>query len=234
MQSDSFEGGRSLALCDADVVALQELDVGRSRTGKLDQAAEIARLLEAEYHYFHPALTLAEERYGDAILSRLPLQLIRAAELPGAHLRPRLEPRGAIHVAVEWNGRSVQIVNTHLGLLARERALQVETLLGDEWLDHPDCRGPAVLCGDLNLLPRSAPFRRLSGKLRDAQTAVAGRRARNTWFSPLPLARIDHLFVRGPLEVVDVRVPRTGLTAIASDHLPLVADLRWQAGDEAR
>lgn len=225
---------RVLAQCDADVVALQELDVLRSRTGRLDQVAEIARILEAEHRFFHPAISAADEQYGDAILSRLPLRLIRAAKLPGTHLGAQLEPRGAIWAAVEWAGREVQIVNTHLGLLARERALQVETLLGDEWLDHPDCRGPAVLCGDLNLLPRSAPFRRLSGKLRDAQTAVAGRRARNTWFSPLPLARIDHLFVRGPLEVVDVRVPRTGLTAIASDHLPLVADLRWQAGDEAR
>jgi endonuclease/exonuclease/phosphatase family metal-dependent hydrolase len=225
---------RVLAQCDADVVALQELDVMRSRTGRLDQAAEIARLLETEHRFFHPAISAADEQYGDAILSRLPMRLVRAAALPGTHLGSRLEPRGAIWVAVEWEGREVQIVNTHLGLLASERALQIETLLGDEWLEHPDCRGPVVFCGDLNLVPRSATFRRLSAKLRDAQTAVAGRRARNTWFSPLPLARIDHLFVRGGLEVVDVRVPRTGLTATASDHLPLVADLRWSAGDEGR
>lgn len=225
---------RVLAQCDADVVALQELDVLRSRTGRLDQVAEIARILETEHRFFHPAISAADEQYGDAILSRLPMRLVRAGALPGAHLRKHLEPRGAIWVAIEWEGREVQIVNTHLGLLANERALQVETLLGDQWLDHPDCRGAAVFCGDLNLMPRSPTFRRLSGTLRDSQTSVAGRRARNTWFSPLPLARIDHLFVRGPLEVVDVRVPRTGLTATASDHLPLVADLQWQVGDEAR
>lgn len=225
---------RVLAQCDADVVALQELDVMRSRTGRLDQAAEIARLLETEHRFFHPAISAADEQYGDAILSRLPMRLVRAGSLPGTHLGPRLEPRGAIWVAVEWEGREVQIVNTHLGLVGRERMLQVESLLGAEWLGHPDCRDGVVFCGDLNMVPRSAAFHRLTAEMRDAQTSVAGRRARNTWFSPLPLARIDHLFVRGPLDVVDVRVPRTRLTAAASDHLPLVADLAWHAPVEGR
>ncbi|MBL9091546.1 MAG: endonuclease/exonuclease/phosphatase family protein [Planctomycetaceae bacterium] len=219
---------RVLARCDADVVALQELDVLRVRTGRTDQVFEIAKLLEADYHLFHPARSIADEQYGDAIISRLPLRLVKAGCLPGYELQPFLETRGAIWAAVEWQGREVQIVNTHLGLLREERRRQVETLLGPEWLGHPDCRNPVVFCGDLNLMPGAAPFRRITETFRDCQAGRAERRAQKTWFGPYPLARIDHLFLRGPVEATRVDVPRTQLTMVASDHLPLVVDLQWQ------
>ena len=222
---------RVLARLDADVVALQELDVMRRRTGGLDQTSEIARHLETEYRLFHPAMTVADEQYGDAILSRLPLRLIRAAALPGPQACAKgsgwgyCEPRGALWAAVEWEGSEVQIVNTHLGLGRDERSRQVESLLGPEWLGHPECRDPVIFCGDLNLRPSSPTFRKILAQFRDAQTSLAGRRPRNTWFSPLPLARIDHLFLRGALDVVGVDIPRNPLTQMASDHLPLVVDL---------
>ena len=42
----------------------------------------LARCLEMDFH-FHPALHVEEERYGDAILSHLPMRLVRAGALPG-------------------------------------------------------------------------------------------------------------------------------------------------------
>jgi hypothetical protein len=63
---------RVIARSQADVVALRELDIGRGRSDYQDQAQEIARLLEMDWH-FHPAWALAEEQYGDAVLSRLPM-----------------------------------------------------------------------------------------------------------------------------------------------------------------
>ena len=57
-----------IAACEADIVALQELDVGRSRTGRIDQAQAIATHLKVTSH-FNAALHLEEERYGDAIVS---------------------------------------------------------------------------------------------------------------------------------------------------------------------
>ena len=83
---------RVIAQSGADIVALQELDVGRSRTNHDDQAHEIARYLEMEFE-FHPAWQLEEEKYGDAILSRFPLQLVKAGELPFAHGGERGEER---------------------------------------------------------------------------------------------------------------------------------------------
>src|SRR5579859_7851731 len=78
-----------------DVVALQELDVGHARTGYSDQPAVIADALKMHYH-FHPAIAVAEEQYGDAILSRHPLRLVRAAALPAVKRQLWPEQRGAL------------------------------------------------------------------------------------------------------------------------------------------
>ena len=79
---------RVIASYSPDIVALQELDVGRDRTHGLDQARMIADLLEMEFH-FHPSLRIEEEQYGNAVLSRLPLRVVRAPEAP---LTPPREP----------------------------------------------------------------------------------------------------------------------------------------------
>ena len=64
-----------------DVVALQELDVGRARTQSVDQAHRLAELLKMSFH-FHPAMAVEEELYGDAILTALPERRIKAQGLP--------------------------------------------------------------------------------------------------------------------------------------------------------
>jgi endonuclease/exonuclease/phosphatase family metal-dependent hydrolase len=216
---------RVLAQCDGDIIALQELDVRRSRTGGRDQAHEIARQLEMDFAFF-PALAIEEEHFGDAVLSRLPMRLVRAAGLPGAELKGGIEPRGALWVAIQAGQQEIQLLNTHLGLSADERLLQIESLLGPEWLTNPECREPVVLCGDLNALPGSVAYRRLAHRLTDVQHSLNGHRPKNTWFSPYPLRRIDHVFIGQQLEVVQVRVPKTHLARTASDHVPLVVDLR--------
>lgn len=123
-----------IAAARPDIVALQELDVGRARSGELDQAEVIARELGMDFH-FHPARRIEGERYGDAILSALPLRLVKAGSLPEPRRRPPFfEPRGALWASVGLGGRAgaLQVINTHLGLLARERTAQVEALLGED------------------------------------------------------------------------------------------------------
>ena len=218
---------RLIAEYDPDVVALQELDVRRWRTDEVDQAHEIADDLKMDFH-FYPAIQLQEERYGDAILSRYPMRLLRADRLPGLADRPHIEPRGAIWVEIEIEGQSVQVLNTHLGLIGRERAAQVAELLGPQWLGGPLRRDPLILCGDLNAHGGSRVYRRLMKAFRDVQTDRR-RRPQKTWDSRYPVARIDHVLVSGKLEAVHVDVPRTELARRASDHLPLVVDLRLEA-----
>jgi endonuclease/exonuclease/phosphatase family metal-dependent hydrolase len=210
--------------CRPDIVALQELDVRRARTGGVDQAHAIAEELGMRMH-FHPALCVLEEMYGDAILTPHSSRLMRAGALPSLARRPLLEPRGALWVAVEINGVWLNLVNTHLGLSARERKAQVEALLGPEWLGNPLCRDPVVLLGDFNAVPRSSAYRRLASRLRDAAHAGPNQRAKPTFPAYLPVLRIDHVFVSQSVRVLDVSVPRTSLMRAASDHLPLWIDI---------
>ena len=83
-----------LASLNPDIVALQELDVGRRRTGHVDQAHEIGQRLEMACH-FHAALKVEEEQYGDAILTSYPERLVKTGPLPGYDRMRALEPRGA-------------------------------------------------------------------------------------------------------------------------------------------
>jgi endonuclease/exonuclease/phosphatase family metal-dependent hydrolase len=212
-----------LAECEPDIVALQELDVMRARTGLVDQAHEIAFDLEMDLQ-FHPAFKVTEEAYGDAILTSYPLRLVKAGPLPGLKLLPKLEPRGALWVAIDVGGIELQVLNTHLGLLGRERMAQVEALLGPGWLGGSRAQGPLVLLGDFNMLSRSRAYRRLAARFTDAALTPGVARPGPTFPTRYPALRIDHVFVTPPVKVRRMEVPRTALSRLASDHLPLVMD----------
>ncbi len=212
-----------LAALEPDIVALQELDVGRRRTNYADQAHEIAELLKMTSH-FHPAFTVEEERYGDAILTAYPERLVKVGPLPGYDRMRALEPRGALWVEVEIDGKLVQIINTHLGLVPREQQIQAAHLAGKGWLDHPDCRFPTILLGDFNATATSLVYRTLTTKLQAARRLARRKTPTSTFPSPLPVLRIDHVFVSPGIEVQHVFAPFDPLTRVASDHLPLVMD----------
>lgn len=206
-----------IAHCDPDIVALQELDVGRMRTGGIDQAQNLALLLGMSSH-FHPALRVEEEQYGDAILSKFPMRLIKAGPLPGIL---KLEPRGALWTAIDVGHAEVQVLNTHLSLAPHERLAQVDALLGPDWTGDPAFRDPSILLGDFNATRRSRAYRRLVSRFRDAPLELRRRPAR-TFPARLPMLRIDHVFCSPSVKIMDVETPRTSLVRRASDHLPLV------------
>jgi endonuclease/exonuclease/phosphatase family metal-dependent hydrolase len=212
-----------LAELNPDIVALQELDVGRARTNYVDQAHEIAQRLEMACH-FHAALQVAEERYGDAILTCFPERVIKKGPLPGHPRIAALEPRGALWVEVEIDGRPLQIINTHLGLVPREQQIQAAHLAGTAWLDNKDCKGPVILLGDFNATATSVVYRTLTRTLQPARRIARKRSPSTTFPSPLPVLRIDHHFVSPGIRVQDVFAPFDALSRVASDHLPLVMD----------
>jgi endonuclease/exonuclease/phosphatase family metal-dependent hydrolase len=206
-----------------DIVALQELDVGRARTGGVDQAHEIARRLNMAVR-FHAAMQVEEELYGDAILTTCPERLVKVGPLPGYGRIPQLEPRGALWIAAEIDGREVQVINTHLGLVPREQQLQAAWLAGPAWLQHPDLTGPTILLGDFNATATSVVYKTLTATLEPARRLAPVRQPTSTFPSPLPVLRIDHVFVSREIKVESVFAPFEPLTRAASDHLPLVMD----------
>lgn len=217
---------RVIAAEDVDVVALQELDVERPRSGGRDQPRVLADQLGMHLAFFS-ARDCDGGRYGNAVLSRYPIETVRGACLP--RVDDALEPRALQWVRIDAHGRSLHVLNTHLGLDRRERMQHAETLLGREWIADASSSGPTVLCGDFNALPRSLVYQRLTRSLRDAQLLVPHRRAALATFpSLLPFMRIDHVLVSPQLRVSACHVVRSWQARMASDHLPVVADVQLE------
>ena len=212
--------------CNPDIVALQELDAGLERTEMTDQAHLIAHTLEMSFH-FHSSIRVQEGGYGNAVLSRTPVRLIKSGPVPTEQLNPSYERRGAVWAEVELHGRKVQVVATHFGLNRHERVSQAKSIIGPEWLGNPECLPPAVLCGDFNAMAGSSVYRLITRHLRDVQRGQKGKFPKGTFPVQLPFMRIDHLFITPNLKVRSVSVPRTSLTRIASDHLPLMVTLEF-------
>ena len=216
---------RVLARFDADIIALQEVDAGRTRSRSEDQLEIIAREL-GMHAVFCPAVKRGEELYGHGLLSRFPMRVVRRDHLPAGRSAGR-EPRAAVWAAVECEGRTVNVISTHLGLGGDERWVQVNELLAAGWVGGLNGKDPVILCGDLNLHPGSRGYRRLAAALRDVQAHAPQHVARRTFPAIYPVRCLDYVFVSEHFGVRSVMVPRDALTLVTSDHLPVVADLAF-------
>lgn len=211
---------RVIAQQNPDIVALQEVDHGKARSRSEDQATIIADLLG--YHVvFCPTVIVGEERYGHAVLSRLPIETMKVAELPVNDRGVWPERRAALWSRILLHDTEINVVTTHFGLSASERLAQMKALLGPDWVGPVLDNEPVIVCGDFNCRPGGPTYRRATAKLRD----MAGARGVNTFSSLHPFTRLDYIFASGHFTPENVTVVRTELTRISSDHLPVVADL---------
>jgi endonuclease/exonuclease/phosphatase family metal-dependent hydrolase len=210
-----------------DVVALQEVDVGRARTGGVDQAERLARRLGMTFH-FNATVKVEAELYGDALMTVRPERLVKAGRLPGDPRFPRLEPRGALWVAVDIDGVELQVINTHLGLVPREQRAQAAALAGPDWLGASSRPDPLVLVGDFNATPLATAYQTLASRLTDARRAAPFARLLPTFPSRMPLLAIDHVFVSAGISVQAARTALDPLSRLASDHVPLIVDFRLE------
>ena len=212
-----------IAEMSVDVVALQELDLGRRRSAGADQTKVIAQQL-GWHSYFHPAMRRDAEHYGNAILSRYPLTFRRGVELPGTPPFFCRENRAAVEVKIETNLGNVHIINTHLGLGWRERCVQAQLFTNAEWLAAIASDTPIILLGDFNTLPGSRPYRTLNRHLHDVRELIETTESIRTFPTRFPVLSVDHIFVNGRVQPVSLTVHRSPLARIASDHFPLLAE----------
>jgi endonuclease/exonuclease/phosphatase family metal-dependent hydrolase len=230
---DPVNISRVIAAWDPDVVALQEVDALKPRSNFIDQPRLLAERLNMKCYYF-PLLFNGPEQFGLAILTRYPIQKVRFAQLPALHSRKPRELRGAMWIKVLMRNRPVNFVNTHLGLNRNDRLLQIRTLLGRNWGLGINENEPLILCGDLNAVARSAVYREVSLYLRDVQRLIRKTGyPKPTFFSRCPVLRIDHIFISNHFIPLKVQVPRDPRAQMASDHLPVFAELRLKT-DGAR
>ncbi len=153
------------------------------------------------------------------------MSVVRQAVLTGEDQRNRCEARGAIWVSFETDAGPVHLLNTHLGLRKKERGQQVKELLSNRWLDDLQTKEPVIIAGDLNAGPGSPVMKQLTKSFHCVQLLAHAHRPQKTFASVFPLRRIDHVLVSRHFRVNSVTVPKNHATAIASDHLPVCADL---------
>jgi endonuclease/exonuclease/phosphatase family metal-dependent hydrolase len=206
-----------LAGIEADVIALQEV-IGPGLTGQ-GHAEELGALLGMGW-VMAPARELRRHQFGNVVLSRFPIRDHSRFDLSWK----TCEARNAQRVAVDLgHGRVLQVYNAHLGTALLERRYQAPRLAA--WVDEPRLRDPKILVGDFNEWGRGLVADVLAHRLESVDLFPFLKR-RRTYPGFFPVLHLDHIYYSGPVEVRHVHLHRTRLTLVASDHLPLVADVR--------
>jgi endonuclease/exonuclease/phosphatase family metal-dependent hydrolase len=251
------------ALEKPDILLLSEMDLGVARTRNEHTTAELAKRLGMNYAYVVEFLELSAYRtaevptadpseagyHGNAILSRFPLQQVRALRFPGIEAwygsgEHRLGGRNAIFAEINVNGKTITLAATHLESGALDnavRAQQVRWIL--EELDAHASGQRVIFGGDLNspaLFPAIRQIEKAGFNLSDAnllsepttQRKVNGRIERKG-------LHIDYLAIRGLAvlksatspTVVDAAWPDATGTLI-SDHAVIACDVMVEAKND--
>ena len=197
---------------DADIIALQEAD------RRIGQRASVLPRAEIDDTHWRVVEVARRPRsigwHGNALLVR------RGIEVRAGHALdlPTIEPRGAACGEVVVEGHALRVIGTHLDLSGLRRRDQIRALLGF-------CHGcgddlPTVIMGDFNQWGRqTGAMREFTGGW---QIVTPGR----SYPSRQPVATLDRIVASGHWQVVASEVHHTGLSAVASDHLPVAATLQ--------
>jgi endonuclease/exonuclease/phosphatase family metal-dependent hydrolase len=211
---------------DADLVLLQEVDEGVPRSRELDLARELGHASGYPHVVAGYNVSLRAGRYGNAVLSRWPFEIHRNIDLT-VDDRKR---RGCLHARMTIEkGQGVHqldVFNLHLGLSARERTRQVGMLTRSAEFASIPKEAPCLVAGDFNdwrslLLP-------IFVEVLEFKSATRHRFGRpsaiRTYPSFSPTGPLDKIYFRGKLRLLGARSCRLGVSRVASDHLPIVAE----------
>lgn len=194
-----------------DVVCFQEIHQRLPWSGREDQPHVLSERLHRPF-YFQRNLYFGFGGYGVGIATRATVVHIHEHFLPSLK-----EQRGALEIQLRNVAglRSLTVFCTHWGLQAEERQQQGKALA--ELVNQAP--HPVIVCGDLN---EGAQDSGVSGLLRDTGLQDADALAnRPTFGSDNPTVRIDYILYSPELVVRNVEV----ISSLASDHLPLAADM---------
>ena len=190
---------------DADVITLQEAD---RRLG--DRPTALPKELIAQATDFDVVPLASNDVslgwHGNAVLVRrgIAVSSARQIDLPGA------EPRGAVSVTLE-NG--LTIIGVHLGLLRHSRRRQLRSLIADLGQTQK-----VAIIGDMNEWAVTRGFE----ALQEGFTLYSPGRS---FHAARPIAALDRLALSHGVTLTDAGVDQRPLARLASDHLPIWADI---------
>ena len=207
-----------------DLMALQEVDKGTRRTSGVDQTAELIKLTGL-HGRFAKQLDFEGGEYGQAILSKFPIEDLQVHVLPG---RPDRERRIVGVATVKIRDVAFQFATTHLhharGDLRLEQAVELNRLFSMNKI-------PAIVAGDMNAVPDESTAAELAKQWLVSRGEHEGAQKLWTYPSVRPLKQLDYVAARpaSDWKLIEVRVVEEEL---ASDHRPLLALLEWTARGE--
>ncbi|HQV32003.1 MAG TPA: endonuclease/exonuclease/phosphatase family protein, partial [Calditrichia bacterium] len=138
----------------------------------------------------------------------------------------RWEPRTVMRTDLDLGeGRRMHLFNVHLGLRTRERFRQQRMLLSRAILFDKGLHNPIAIMGDFNDRPLPVVHPQFRRHFRDAYH-LAGTGRRSTFrFGPVKYS-LDYIYVNRDLRPIRTFIVRDPLAQMASDHLPIVSDVR--------
>ncbi|PKO95829.1 MAG: endonuclease [Bacteroidetes bacterium HGW-Bacteroidetes-7] len=208
---------RIIAASGADVVFLQEVDVNTGRSGKGNQAEEIAKRSGLGYFRFYKAIDFSGGEYGGAIVSRFPLSEELLHRLPTQDGEEQRLMGSAVIEHPKFG--KIMVATTHLDLNQVYRKFQIKHIR--KFLVSQKI--PVILGGDFNADSKSAEMKLVYRKFTPSELGF-----NPTFPNTIPTKHIDYLFLRNhsrskfKMEFTNHRVLK-GFDA--SDHLPVVADV---------
>ena len=193
-----------------EVVALQEADSMTHRSKQKYVLGEIAKRTRMNV-YFAPAIDYDGGKYGIGLLSKEAPTRVQTIVLPG-----REEARALIMAEF----KDYIYCCTHLSLTEEDRMKSVEIIKSAA----SQSKKPFFLAGDMNAEPGSNFIKALE---KDFQILSNPKEA--TFPAPNPEETLDYIVIfknqyADKVKVVSAQVPNE---PVASDHRPVVVEIKW-------
>ncbi len=182
----------TIAHYNPDIALLQEVDDGVPRSRRDCQVEWLAKALGYEHHAFQSNVKLREGSYGNAVLSRLPLDDLHHVELTIPLKKRRRALVVRCHLRTDSHVRSVVIANVHLGLAGFERAIQVKRLLTHDSISRLRNSTPLIIGGDFNDV-----WRTLGKQILEPVGFQCAMGNVKTFPAAYPVRALDRVFYRG-------------------------------------
>ena len=212
---------RVLREIGADIITLQEVINRQERTPQEHQACYLA----GELGYFYGVGETRKHRdaaYGNVTLSRWKFETLHHIDLSIAGR----EPRGALRTDIHVGSEILHVFNVHLGTAMRERREQAR-LIDEHLLKALDVPGHRIVMGDFNDWNHGLVTQTLSNEFHLTDLAQHLPRTRG-YPALLPLVHLDHIYLDHELMIRKAHFHRNRLSLMASDHLPLIAEVAFR------
>ena len=202
---------------DPDLVALQEVDANTKRSGIDQNQAKELGILTGMNYYFEPSIPFQGGGYGNAILSKFPIEKKAFYSLSAAE---GTEPRAVLTVQVTLPGKQkVKFASTHLdysvGSNTAQQAKDVIDYFKKEKL-------PVILAGDFNAVVDSDAIKTMDSSFERTCT----ENCPPTIPVIKPKKAIDFIYFKSKKDFT-VKHHEVISETYASDHLPVFTILSY-------